>query len=60
MATKNNETSLKVIFFDAMGTLFYLNGTVGDHYALVASEVGLALDADKLDRAFYSDRKSVV
>ena len=54
MATKNNETSLKVIFFDAMGTLFYLNGTVGDHYALVASEVGLALDADKLDRAFYS------
>ena len=37
-----------------MGTLFYLNGTVGDHYALVGSEVGLGLDANQLDRAFYS------
>ncbi len=54
MATKNKETSLKAIFFDAVGTLFYLNGTVGDHYALVASEVGLALGADHLDCAFYS------
>src|ERR1700746_748951 len=54
MATKNKETSLKAIFFDAVGTLFYLNGTVGDHYALVASEVGLALGADNLERAFYS------
>ena len=54
MTTKNKEASLKAIFFDAMGTLFYLNGTVGDHYALVASEVGLALGADQLDRAFYS------
>jgi putative hydrolase of the HAD superfamily len=54
MATKNKEASLKAIFFDAVGTLFYLNGTVGDHYALVATEVGLALGADHLDRAFYS------
>jgi len=37
-----------------VGTLFYLNGTVGDHYALVGSEVGLGLDANQLDRAFYS------
>ena len=37
-----------------MGTLFYLNGTVGDHYARVGSEVGLALDANQLDCAFYS------
>ncbi|MGH8100689.1 MAG: HAD-IA family hydrolase [Chthoniobacterales bacterium] len=44
----------KAIFFDAVGTLFYLTKTVGDHYALVANEVGLKLDAHKLDRAFYS------
>jgi putative hydrolase of the HAD superfamily len=44
----------RAIFFDAVGTLFRLNGTVGDHYALVAREVGLNLDAQKLDRAFHS------
>jgi putative hydrolase of the HAD superfamily len=46
--------SLKAVFFDAAGTLFYLTKTVGDHYALVGEEVGLNLDAKKLDTAFYS------
>jgi len=46
--------SLKAVFFDAVGTLFYLTKTVGDHYALVGEEVGLDLDAKKLDGAFYS------
>ena len=59
MATKNKEASLKAIFFDAVGTLLYLNGTVGDHYALVASTVGLALGADNLDRAFHSAWKKM-
>jgi putative hydrolase of the HAD superfamily len=59
MGTKNKEAPLKAIFFDAVGTLFYLNGTVGDHYALVASEVGLVLDANQLDRAFYSAWKKM-
>ena len=54
MATQNKPASLKAIFFDAVGTLFYLNGTVGDHYARVGSEVGLALDANQIDPAFYS------
>jgi len=45
---------LKAIFFDAVGTLFYLTKTVGYHYAFVAAEVGLKLDAKKLDAAFYS------
>jgi putative hydrolase of the HAD superfamily len=54
MATQNKPASLKAIFFDAVGTLFYLNGTVGDHYARVGSEVGVPLDANQLDRAFYS------
>jgi putative hydrolase of the HAD superfamily len=44
---------IKAIFFDAVGTLVYLTRTVGDHYALVGSEVGLTLDALQLDRAFY-------
>src|SRR6266581_9275426 len=54
METQNKHALLKAIFFDAVGTLFYLNGTVGHHYALVGREVGLTLDADQLDRAFYS------
>jgi putative hydrolase of the HAD superfamily len=45
---------IKAILFDAVGTLFHLSGTVGRHYALVGSEVGLTLDAHQLDRAFYS------
>ncbi len=45
---------IKAIFFDALGTLFYLTKTVGDHYAAVGAEIGLNLDADKLDRAFVS------
>ena len=53
MVTKNKQEALKAIFFDAVGTLFYLTRTVGDHYALVGSEVGLTLDARQLDRAFY-------
>jgi putative hydrolase of the HAD superfamily len=44
---------IKAISFDAVGTLFYLTQTVGDHYALVGSEIGLTLDARQLDRAFY-------
>lgn len=42
----------KAIFFDAMGTLFYLTHNVGYHYALVGNELGLNLDAAKLDDAF--------
>src|SRR5436309_7094859 len=44
---------IKAIFFDAAETLFYLTKTVGDHYALVAREVGLKLDAKQLDHAFH-------
>ncbi len=44
---------IKAISFDAVGTLFHLNGTVGHHYALVGTEVGLTLNAHQLDDAFY-------
>ena len=44
---------IKAIFFDAVGTLFRLTKTVGDHYAFVGTEVGLDLDAQNLERAFH-------
>ena len=44
--------TLKAIFFDAAGTLFYLPRAVGYHYALVARELGLKWDSAQLDRAF--------
>lgn len=49
----------KAIFFDAMGTLFYLTHNVGHHYAFVASKVGLKLDAAQLDAAFNKAWKSM-
>jgi putative hydrolase of the HAD superfamily len=49
----------KAILFDAVGTLFYLTKTVGDHYEIVAAEVGLKLNAKKLDAAFYSAWKQM-
>ena len=50
---------IKAIFFDAVGTLFYLTKSVGDHYALVADEVGLKLDPAALDRAFFAAWKKM-
>jgi len=49
----------RAIFFDAVGTLFYLTKSVGDHYALVASAVGLKLDPAAFDRAFFSAWKQM-
>ena len=45
---------IKAILFDAVGTLFRLTKTVGDHYALVGREVGLDLDTQNLERAFHT------
>jgi putative hydrolase of the HAD superfamily len=45
---------IKAISFDAVGTLFYLTKTVGDHYAYVGREVGLDFDAKELERAFHA------
>ena len=51
--------SIKAIFLDAVGTLFYLTRTVGEHYAVVGDEIGLKLNADKLNAAFYSAWKQM-
>jgi putative hydrolase of the HAD superfamily len=45
---------IRAIFFDAVGTLFRLTKTVGDHYAYVGREVGLDLDGQSLERAFHA------
>jgi putative hydrolase of the HAD superfamily len=50
---------IKAIFFDAVGTLFRLTKTVGDHYAYVGREVGLDLDAQDLERAFHTAWKQM-
>ena len=50
---------IKAIFFDAVGTLFRLTNTVGDHYAYVGREVGLDLDARSLERAFHAAWKQM-
>jgi len=50
---------IKAISFDAVGTLFYLTKTVGDHYADIGREVGLDLDAQELERAFHTGWKKM-
>src|SRR6266536_925010 len=50
---------LKAIFFDAVGTLFRLTKTVGDHYAYVGREVGLDLNPQNLERAFHTAWKKM-
>ena len=50
---------IKAISFDAVGTLFRLTKTVGDHYAYVGGEVGLDLDSQNLDRAFHTAWKQM-
>ncbi|MGC2351901.1 MAG: hypothetical protein WA496_00750, partial [Candidatus Udaeobacter sp.] len=50
---------IKAITFDAVGMLFYLTKTVGDHYAYVGREVGLDLDAQELERAFHAAWKKM-
>ncbi len=46
------EPSPKVIFFDAVGTLFHLPRGVGYHYALVGDRLGPGARRALVDRAF--------
>ncbi|MGF1460243.1 MAG: HAD-IA family hydrolase [Leptolyngbyaceae cyanobacterium] len=43
----------KVIFVDAVGTLFGVDGSVGQAYATVAKRWGVEADPDALDKAFF-------
>jgi putative hydrolase of the HAD superfamily len=43
----------KVIFLDAVGTLFGVRGNVGKVYGEIAHQFGVEVSAKQLDRAFY-------
>lgn len=43
----------KVIFLDAVGTLFGVRGSVGEIYSAIAREFGVEVEGDCLERAFY-------
>ena len=50
--------SPQVIYFDAVGTLFGVKGSVGEQYAKVAADFGVKLDADLINRSFYQSFQS--
>lgn len=47
-----------VIFLDAVGTLFGVQGSVGEQYAKVASRFGVDLPAEALNQAFFKSFKA--
>jgi putative hydrolase of the HAD superfamily len=47
----------KIIFFDAVGTLFGVRGTVGEIYAKFIQQIGLEVDAQQLNVAFIQNFK---
>ena len=47
-----NKSLPKVIFFDAVGTLFGVKGSVGEVYAAIALNYGVEVAAAEIDRAF--------
>ncbi|MEO1094303.1 MAG: HAD-IA family hydrolase [Cyanobacteria bacterium J06638_28] len=48
----------KVIFLDAVGTLFGVSGSVGQTYADIASRFGVEVDAALLNQAFFKHFKA--
>ena len=54
----STDTLPKVVFFDAMGTLFGLKHSVGEIYQQYAAKYGVRADAELLDRAFIKSFKS--
>ena len=54
----NNHDLPKVIFFDAMGTLFDLKSSVGEIYQQYALKHGVVADANLLNQAFLASYKT--
>ncbi len=48
----------KVIFLDAVGTLFGVQGSVGEIYSAIASQMGVISSPESLNTAFYQCFKS--
>lgn len=51
-------TQPKVIFLDAVGTLFGVQGSVGKVYAEIAQRFGVEVSDDALDKAFFQSFKA--
>lgn len=50
-----NGTALpRIVFLDAVGTLFELQGSVGGHYSEFAADYGIHVSGSSLDQAFKS------
>jgi putative hydrolase of the HAD superfamily len=56
MQVANNRP--KVIFLDAVGTLFGVKGTVGEVYQSLAQQFGVDADAVTLNQAFFNSFKA--
>ena len=48
----------KVIFLDAMGTLFGIKGSVGEIYQLIATKYRVEVSANSIDQAFVASFKT--
>jgi len=48
----------KVIFLDAVGTMFEVKGSVGEVYAQIAQQFGVTVPADRVNSAFYQSFKT--
>lgn len=48
-----NNQQPKVIFLDAVGTLFGVRGSVGEIYSVIANQFGVQVPADDLNAAFF-------
>ncbi|MGK7889246.1 MAG: HAD-IA family hydrolase [Leptolyngbyaceae cyanobacterium] len=51
---QQNLAKPKVIFFDAVGTLFGVRGSVGEVYAELTQRHGVTVDPTAVDQAFYT------
>ena len=48
----------KVIFLDAVGTLFGIRGTVGEIYSVIAAQTGVIVSPESLNAAFLKSFKT--
>lgn len=58
MEGRLNQDKPKVIFLDAVGTLFGVKGSVGEAYSKIAARFGIITDPVPLNTAFFDSFKS--
>ncbi len=58
LTDEDSDKPPKVIFLDAVGTLFGVRNSVGAAYAQVAQDFGVSLEADSVNTAFYQAFKA--